>query len=126
AQPGARLHFVSVEKHPLTREDLRRALGLWPELQPLVEQLSEQYVAVNPGYQQFRFSNGRVALTLLVGDALECLTGLDAKIDAWFLDGFAPAKNPEMWQPALFAQLARLSAADATLSTFTSAGFVRR
>src|SRR5690606_6404881 len=75
ARPGTRLHFVSVEKHPLTREDLRRALGLWPELQPLVEQLSEQYVAVNPGYQQFRFSNGRVALTLLVGDALECLTG---------------------------------------------------
>lgn len=67
-----------------------------------------------------------MVLTLLVGDALECLPQLDAHIDAWFLDGFAPAKNPQMWSPELFTQLARLSAPGATLATFTSAGFVRR
>ena len=107
APAGAQLHFVSVEKHPLSRADLTRALALWPDLQTYAEQLLEQYVAVNPGFQQLRF--GRVVLTLLVGDALDCLSTLDAQVDAWFLDGFAPAKNPEMWQPELFEQLARLS-----------------
>ncbi len=126
ADPQARLHFISVEKHPLTREDLQRALALWPELEQQSEQLLQQYVALNPGYQRFVFAGGRVVLTLLIGDVLECLPSLDAQVDAWFLDGFAPAKNPQMWQPALFAELARLSTPDATLGTFTSAGFVRR
>ena len=126
APTGTRLHFVSVEKHPLTRDDLARALALWPELNELGEQLLAHYVAVNPGFQQFRLADGRVSLTLLVGDAQESLAKLDAQIDAWFLDGFAPAKNPQMWQPELFAQLARLSAPGATLGTFTSAGLVRR
>lgn len=124
AKPEARLHFVSVEKHPLSRADLQRALALWPALQVQAQQLLSQYVAVHPGYQQFRF--GSVTLTLLVGDALDCLSTLDARIDAWFLDGFAPAKNPEMWQPALFEQLARLSGPGTTLATFASAGTVRR
>ncbi|MBA1262499.1 bifunctional tRNA (5-methylaminomethyl-2-thiouridine)(34)-methyltransferase MnmD/FAD-dependent 5-carboxymethylaminomethyl-2-thiouridine(34) oxidoreductase MnmC [Stutzerimonas stutzeri] len=124
AQADTFLHFVSVEKHPLSREDLQRALALWPELQGLAQQLLDRYVAVNPGFQQFRF--GRITLTLMVGDALECLGSLYAGVDAWFLDGFAPAKNPDMWQPELFAQLARLSAPGATLATFTSAGIVRR
>lgn len=124
APAGAQLHFVSVEKHPLSRADLTRALALWPDLQTYAEQLLEQYVAVNPGFQQLRF--GRVVLTLLVGDALDCLSTLDAQVDAWFLDGFAPAKNPEMWQPELFEQLARLSRPGTTLATFTSAGSVRR
>jgi tRNA 5-methylaminomethyl-2-thiouridine biosynthesis bifunctional protein len=71
--------------------------------------LLEQYVAIHPGFQQFSLAGGRVTLTLLIGDALEQLPQLDAQIDAWFLDGFAPAKNPDMWTPELFAQLARLS-----------------
>lgn len=124
APEGAGLHFISVEKHPLCHADLQRALALWPDLQTQATQLLDQYVAVNPGFQQLRF--GPVVLTLLVGDALECLGSLDAKVDAWFLDGFAPAKNPDMWQPALFEQLARLSSPGATLATFTSAGSVRR
>ena len=124
APAGSFLHFISVEKHPLTPEDLQRALALWPELHDLTLRLLEQYVAVNPGFQQFRF--GRITLTLMVGEALESLSHLDARIDAWFLDGFAPSKNPDMWQPELFAQLARLSATGATLATFTSAGVVRR
>ena len=70
--------------------------------------------------------NGRVTLTLLIGDVLEQLPQLDAQVDAWFLDGFAPAKNPDMWTPELFAQLARLAAPESTLSTFTSTGWVRR
>ncbi|EWC41590.1 bifunctional tRNA (5-methylaminomethyl-2-thiouridine)(34)-methyltransferase MnmD/FAD-dependent 5-carboxymethylaminomethyl-2-thiouridine(34) oxidoreductase MnmC [Stutzerimonas stutzeri] len=126
ADAQARLHFVSVEKHPLTREDMERALALWPELRTQAERLLQHYVALHPGYQRLVFDGGRVVLTLLIGDVAECLPTLDARIDAWFLDGFAPAKNPQMWQPAVFAELARLSAAGATLGTFTSAGFVRR
>ncbi|UNG20448.1 bifunctional tRNA (5-methylaminomethyl-2-thiouridine)(34)-methyltransferase MnmD/FAD-dependent 5-carboxymethylaminomethyl-2-thiouridine(34) oxidoreductase MnmC [Stutzerimonas zhaodongensis] len=124
APANSALHFVSVEKHPLTRDDLRRALTLWPELQLQARQLLDQYVAINPGFQQFRF--GQVTLTLLVGDALDRLKDLNAQVDAWFLDGFAPPKNPDMWQPELFEQVARLSAPGATLATFSSAGSVRR
>lgn len=126
AHAKARLHFVSVEKYPLGRDDLARAIRLWPELAAYSQPLLEQYVAVHPGFQQFTFDNGRVTLTLLIGDALEQLPQLDAQIDVWFLDGFAPAKNPDMWTPQLFAQLARLSHPGTVLGTFTTTGWVRR
>ncbi|WP_024646325.1 bifunctional tRNA (5-methylaminomethyl-2-thiouridine)(34)-methyltransferase MnmD/FAD-dependent 5-carboxymethylaminomethyl-2-thiouridine(34) oxidoreductase MnmC [Pseudomonas syringae] len=126
APAGARLHFVSVEKYPLSRADLQRALALWPELSTFAQQLLKQYVAVHEGFQRLVFDDGRVTLTLLVGDALQMLPQLDGPIDAWFLDGFAPAKNPEMWTPELFAELARLSTSATTIGTFTSTGWVRR
>ncbi|NVZ83633.1 bifunctional tRNA (5-methylaminomethyl-2-thiouridine)(34)-methyltransferase MnmD/FAD-dependent 5-carboxymethylaminomethyl-2-thiouridine(34) oxidoreductase MnmC [Pseudomonas yamanorum] len=126
AVPDARLHFVSVEKYPLSHADLQRALALWPELAPFAEQLLAQYVAIHQGFQRLILDNGRVTLTLLIGDALEQLPQLDAQIDAWFLDGFAPAKNPDMWTAELFAELARLAAPGSTISTFTSTGWVRR
>ncbi|MDR6161046.1 bifunctional tRNA (5-methylaminomethyl-2-thiouridine)(34)-methyltransferase MnmD/FAD-dependent 5-carboxymethylaminomethyl-2-thiouridine(34) oxidoreductase MnmC [Pseudomonas fluorescens] len=126
AVAGARLHFVSVEKYPLTPADLHRALALWPELKPLADQLLKHYVAIHPGFQRITLAGGRVTLTLLIGDALEQLPQLDAQIDAWFLDGFAPAKNPDMWTAELFVELARLAAPGSTISTFTSTGWVRR
>ncbi|WP_295474510.1 bifunctional tRNA (5-methylaminomethyl-2-thiouridine)(34)-methyltransferase MnmD/FAD-dependent 5-carboxymethylaminomethyl-2-thiouridine(34) oxidoreductase MnmC [uncultured Pseudomonas sp.] len=126
APADARLHFVSVEKYPLQRDDLARALRLWPELAAFSTALLKQYVAIHPGFQRLVFDDGRVTLTLLIGDALEMLPQLDAQVDAWFLDGFAPAKNPDMWNDRLFAELARLSAPGATLGTFTSTGWVRR
>ena len=126
ATPGTRLHFISAEKFPLARADLHRALALWPELAAQGKALLEQYVAVHEGYQQFLFDDGRVSLTLMIGDAREQFEKLDGPIDAWFLDGFAPAKNPDMWTPELFTQLGRLSAPQATLGTFTSTGWVRR
>ncbi|TMU80218.1 bifunctional tRNA (5-methylaminomethyl-2-thiouridine)(34)-methyltransferase MnmD/FAD-dependent 5-carboxymethylaminomethyl-2-thiouridine(34) oxidoreductase MnmC [Pseudomonas fluorescens] len=126
AVAGARLHFVSVEKYPLSPADLQRALALWPELKPLADQLLTHYVAIHQGFQRITLANGRVTLTLLIGDALEQLPQLDAQIDAWFLDGFAPAKNPDMWTAELFVELARLAAPGSTISTFTSTGWVRR
>lgn len=120
------LHFISVEKHPLTKNDLVKALSLWDELADWRDALLKQYVAVHEGYQRFVFANSRVILTLLVGDVHEQLPLLNAHVDAWFLDGFSPAKNPQMWTDDLFQQLARLSKKDTTLATFTSAGFVRR
>ena len=126
AVAGARLHFVSVEKYPLSHADLQRALALWPELQLFAEQLLKQYISIHQGFQRLVLDNGRVTLTLLIGDALEQLPQLDAQIDAWFLDGFAPAKNPDMWTVELFAELARLAAPGSTISTFTSTSWVRR
>ena len=126
APAGARLQFISVEKYPLSRADLAQALALWPELSPLREQLLQQYLAIHSGFQHLLLDNGRVSLTLLIGDVLTMLKQLDGQINAWFLDGFAPAKNPEMWNEQVFAQLARLASTDTTLATFTSAGFVRR
>ena len=126
APPTARLHFVSVEKFPLSRVDLQRALDLWPELSPFAGPLLEQYVAIHEGFQRLVFDGGRVTLTLLIGDVLQMLPQLDGQVDAWFLDGFAPAKNPEMWTPELFAELARLAAPNSTIGTFTSTGWVRR
>ncbi|MCU0071511.1 bifunctional tRNA (5-methylaminomethyl-2-thiouridine)(34)-methyltransferase MnmD/FAD-dependent 5-carboxymethylaminomethyl-2-thiouridine(34) oxidoreductase MnmC [Pseudomonas koreensis] len=126
AVAGARLHFVSVEKFPLSPADLQRALALWPDLKQFSDQLLKHYVAIHQGFQRIVLDNGRVTLTLLIGDALEQLPQLDGQIDAWFLDGFAPAKNPEMWTAELFAELARLAAPGSTISTFTSTGWVRR
>ncbi|MEE4234379.1 bifunctional tRNA (5-methylaminomethyl-2-thiouridine)(34)-methyltransferase MnmD/FAD-dependent 5-carboxymethylaminomethyl-2-thiouridine(34) oxidoreductase MnmC [Pseudomonas viridiflava] len=126
ARPGTRLQFVSFEKYPLSRDDLQRALALWPELAAFADPLLDQYVAVHEGFQRMVFDQGRVTLTLLIGDALDMLPQLDGQIDAWFLDGFAPAKNPEMWTPELFAELARLSTTATTIGTFTSTGWVRR
>lgn len=126
AHADARLHFISVEKYPLGHDDMARAMRLWPEMAAFTEPFLAQYVAVHPGFQQFSFDHGRVTLTLLIGDVLEQLPQLDASIDVWFLDGFAPAKNPDMWTPELFAQLARLAHAGTALGTFTTTGWVRR
>lgn len=126
APASARLHFVSCEKYPLSKTDLQRALALWPELRPWAEQLLAQYTDLTTGWQRFTLAKGRVTLTLLIGDVLDTLPQLDAQVDAWFLDGFAPARNPEMWQAALYEQLARLSTTNTTLATFTSVGHVRR
>ena len=125
APADARLHFVSVEKYPLNLNDLKQSLALWPELKPLADQLIAAYPLPLPGSHRRHFADGRVQLTLLQGDASESFSELDARIDAWFLDGFAPAKNPEMWTPELFQAIRRLSVHDTTVATFTAAGIVR-
>lgn len=126
APADARLNFVSTEKHPLSAEDMQRALAMWPQLQAQSSQLLAQYDALAPGWHRFVLENGRIILTLLIGDALETLPQLHAQVDAWFLDGFSPSKNPEMWQPELFQQMARLGHHGTTFATFTCAGAVRR
>ena len=126
APASARLHFVSTEKYPLCVADIQRAIALWPQLEPWSSELLAQYTDLASGWQHFVLGQGRVTLTLLIGDLLHTLPQLDGRVHAWFLDGFAPAKNPGMWQPALYQQMARLSAEDATVATFTSVGDVRR
>jgi len=124
-RPGGRLHYVSVEAFPLTREDLGKALAPWRELKDLSDILIDLYPEPHPGFHRVHMSDD-VTLTLLVGDAAEMLGELEAQIDAWFLDGFSPACNPDMWSDEVFAEVARLSRPDARLATFTVAGAVRR
>ncbi len=125
APPGARLHLISTEKYPLARASLARALGAWPELDAYAEALGRQWPNAVAGIHRLRLDE-RVTLDLHFGDAAERLRLLDGKVDAWFLDGFAPAQNPDMWQPELFAAMAARSRPGATFATFTCAGMVKR
>jgi len=133
AQPDAalqRLHFISFEKYPLTQADLAAAHQRWPELQPWASQLQREWPVALPGCQRLLFDGGRVTLDLWLGDINPLIETFDdslfRQVDAWFLDGFAPAKNPDMWTPQLFSAMAKLARPDATFATFTAAGFVRR
>ncbi|MDY6891900.1 MAG: tRNA (5-methylaminomethyl-2-thiouridine)(34)-methyltransferase MnmD, partial [Pseudomonadota bacterium] len=120
------LHYISCEKYPLSPADLERALANFVHLRAGARQLLDYYPAPVAGVYNLEFDAGRILLTLLFGDARECLSQLDARVDAWFLDGFAPARNPELWQEPLFNEIARLSGAGSSFATFTAAGAVRR
>jgi tRNA 5-methylaminomethyl-2-thiouridine biosynthesis bifunctional protein len=138
APATARLHFISTEKHPLTLADIQRALAAWPELDSMVEPLLAQYPLLTPGHHLLKFDGGQVTLQLLFGDAIASLDQLRSSnhpqwqtssphsIDAWFLDGFAPGRNPSLWNNTLYSLLADLSHADSTVATFTAVGDVRR
>jgi tRNA 5-methylaminomethyl-2-thiouridine biosynthesis bifunctional protein len=126
APANARLAYVSAERHPLSAEDLHRATRLWPELDEWAFALRARWQAFVPGFHRITLQDGRQVLTLLIGDATARYTELDASVDAWFLDGFAPDRNPAMWSPALLREVARCSRPGATLATFSVAGAVRR
>ncbi|WP_378007370.1 bifunctional tRNA (5-methylaminomethyl-2-thiouridine)(34)-methyltransferase MnmD/FAD-dependent 5-carboxymethylaminomethyl-2-thiouridine(34) oxidoreductase MnmC [Aeromonas jandaei] len=127
---GSRLHFISFEKYPLTQSDLRKALAAWPELSSLSQDLIEMWPIPVSGCHRLIFADGRIRLDLWLGDIKDMMPQLphhaEGLVDAWYLDGFSPAKNPEMWTQALFDGLARLARPAATIATFTCAGFVRR
>ncbi|MFT3955437.1 MAG: bifunctional tRNA (5-methylaminomethyl-2-thiouridine)(34)-methyltransferase MnmD/FAD-dependent 5-carboxymethylaminomethyl-2-thiouridine(34) oxidoreductase MnmC [Piscinibacter sp.] len=119
-----RLHFLSVELHPPTAADL----AAWPRdasVQLLGDQLAQQWPALVPGLHTLHFDAGRVRLHLAFGDVADWLPEWVARVDAFFLDGFAPDRNPRMWEARLFKSLARLAAPDATASTWSAARAVR-
>ncbi len=126
SQPHQCLHFYSLESTPFTRDDLIRAQHSWPELKDIAGRLQQQYSVASYGFHRFDFFNGRVKLVLMLGEAETMLVQMQAKVDAWFLDGFAPGCNPDMWNDRVFSHIQRLSREAATLSTYTAAGFVRR
>ncbi|WP_429151412.1 bifunctional tRNA (5-methylaminomethyl-2-thiouridine)(34)-methyltransferase MnmD/FAD-dependent 5-carboxymethylaminomethyl-2-thiouridine(34) oxidoreductase MnmC [Aeromonas veronii] len=127
---GSRLHFISFEKYPLTQDDLRKALAAWPELGHLSQDLVAQWPLPVSGCHRLHFAGGRIRLDLWFGDIKDMLPQVphraEGLVDAWYLDGFSPAKNPEMWTQKLFEGLARLARPDCSIATFTCAGFVRR
>jgi len=126
APPAAHLHFVSIEIAPFTLQDLQMAHAHFPELADISQALCQQYHLLQPGINQLELSSFSTSLTLYIGDSEQILPQLQLQADAWFLDGFAPAKNPQMWQPYLFECMARCAHAGTTFATFTSAGLVKR
>lgn len=124
------LHFISFEKYPLSKQDLIQAHQSWPELAEFAQKLHKHYPLAIPECQRIVLDEGRITLDLWFGDIKDCLpkvaTQEQGLVDAWFLDGFAPSKNPEMWNQNLFEGMAKLAKSDCTCATFTAAGFVRR
>ncbi|MDH3320088.1 MAG: bifunctional tRNA (5-methylaminomethyl-2-thiouridine)(34)-methyltransferase MnmD/FAD-dependent 5-carboxymethylaminomethyl-2-thiouridine(34) oxidoreductase MnmC [Betaproteobacteria bacterium] len=125
AARAARLHYVSVEKHPFTAQDLAVLHAPHAEFAPLSEELRSAWPLLVPGLHRLEFESGRVVLTLAFGDAAELVPQLRLAADAIFLDGFAPARNPDMWSPALLKAVARIAAPDATAATWSVAAPVR-
>lgn len=121
----ARLHFVSCERQPFRREDLASIHARWPQFAAQAAELQAQWPVLAPGLHRLNLDEGRVTLTLFLGEAADGLSQLVARADAFFLDGFAPARNPDMWSARIFHLLARLGAPDATLATWSVAGSVR-
>ncbi len=125
-QTSNHLHFISIEKFPLDKDQLAKALSLFPHLNDLSEQLIAQYPLLIKGFHSLQFEQHNLTLTLIFDDVSHALPQLNGPIDAWYLDGFAPAKNPDMWTDTLYSAMAKLSRKDTSLATFTAAGDVRR
>ena len=124
-QRPARLHFLSVEKHPFSRADLASLHRRYPELETLSAGLREQWPELTSGFHRLEFEGGALTLTLAFGDAIACVPQFLATPDAIFLDGFAPAKNPDLWSAPLLREIAWLAAPDATVATWAVAAPVR-
>ncbi|MCG7655124.1 bifunctional tRNA (5-methylaminomethyl-2-thiouridine)(34)-methyltransferase MnmD/FAD-dependent 5-carboxymethylaminomethyl-2-thiouridine(34) oxidoreductase MnmC [Alteromonas sp. Cnat2-8] len=128
--PLKRLYFITTEKFPLPQQDMQRALAAFPALKDEAEALASLYPMGLEGCHRLHFDNHSTTLDLWIGDVHELLpqwhSPVNGLIDAWFLDGFAPSKNPDMWTDALFSQMARLSKTGTTFGTFTAAGIVKR
>ncbi|NSX53987.1 tRNA (5-methylaminomethyl-2-thiouridine)(34)-methyltransferase MnmD [Parasulfitobacter algicola] len=112
------LHFTSFEAFPMDSNDMRKALHAFPDLTDLADQMVQALEDDN--------DLGDARLTVIHGDARRTLADWDGAADAWFLDGFSPAKNPELWQPDLLANVARHTRLGGTAATYTAAGAVRR
>lgn len=117
----ARLVFTSFEKYPLDPADMARALAVWPEIAAEAEVLLKSY---NPKGGIFALDD--VTLELVIGDARQTLPRWEGCADAWFLDGFAPSRNPQLWETALLQNVATHSREGATVATYSAAGAVRR
>jgi len=122
---GANLHFVSFERFPMRASDIGRALSRWPQIEAERLALCAQWPDQPEGRIDLSFAGG-LRLTVVCGPAFESIRGFTEKFDAWYLDGFAPKRNPDMWSQELM-RLAYEKTADAgTFATYAAAGFVRR
>lgn len=119
-RPGT-LRYTSFEAFPMAPADMARALAHFPAASAIAAPLLAQWA---DGARDIALPG--LAVRILVGDARQTLPQWDGRADAWFLDGFSPAKNPEMWGEALMAEVARHTAPGGSFATYTAAGFVRR
>ncbi len=120
-----RLYLASIEKHPIEKTDMAELHAAFADLADFSRPLIAQYPPLVRGFHTLHIAHD-ITLLLCLGDVTDMLPQLDIRADAWFLDGFTPSKNPAMWESALYAQIFARTAAGGTLSTFSSAGHVRR
>lgn len=122
------LHAISVEKFPLSKTDLIRALNVWPDLKPIADQLIAQYPHPIAGCHRLNFPEERFSLDLWLGDAQDVFPSMakTSSVNAWFLDGFAPACNPDIWEEQVLNHIVRLSGIGTTFSSFSVAGVLKR
>jgi tRNA U34 5-methylaminomethyl-2-thiouridine-forming methyltransferase MnmC len=120
--PGARLTYLSFEIDPLGPSDIGRAVAPWPELAPLAGELAAIYAA-EPGWNRMVLEGAE--LVLAVGDANVLIGDLPVDADAWFLDGFDPRKNPELWGAELMRAVFEATAPGGTLATYSAASRVK-
>lgn len=120
------LHYLATELHPFQVDDLAKLHRHWPQFEFLAEALRNAWPLLFTGFHRLEFAAGRVVLTLMLGDAEVNLRKLRAEVDAFYLDGFDPNKNPRMWSPSLFKRLSQLAAPEATFATWCVAGQARR
>ncbi|MEM9427067.1 MAG: tRNA (5-methylaminomethyl-2-thiouridine)(34)-methyltransferase MnmD [Pseudomonadota bacterium] len=113
------LRITSFERFPMAVEDMARAHRAYPELESQSDELLD-------GFARTGFQSASLSLDIVIGDARETLPRWGERADAWFLDGFSPAKNPELWEPSLLAEVARHTAPHGTAATYSAAGSVRR
>ena len=125
APENARLHFTSFERFPMARGDIDRALSHWQEIERERTILAAKWPDAPEGRVEIELAP-RIRLTVVCGAALESLIAAETPFDAWYLDGFAPSRNPDMWSAELMAEVCRLTAADGRFATYAAAGFVRR
>lgn len=120
-----RLHYVSIEKHPFVREGLAALHARYPDFAPLAAELQSAWPLPLPGLHRLHFEDGRITLTLAFADVADIVPDLRLAADAFYLDGFAPDRNPDMWAPGVMKALARLARPGATAATYTTARAVR-
>jgi len=124
--PGAHLSLFSVEGFPLSVAQARRALSRWPEVAQAADALLSGWPAPTPGFHRLDLPGFNATLDLAIGPVDWALAQWSGRADAWFLDGFSPATNPDMWSEVVMDTIAARSAPDARIATFTVAGDVRR
>ncbi len=120
-----RLSFVSFEAFPMQAAEMRRALGAWPDLGSLADQLTSAWPAHPPDVVALAFGED-VRLEVHIGDARQMVPVWEGQADAWFLDGFSPARNPQMWSAELMQAVHAHTGPGGTFATYTAAGRVRR
>jgi len=130
SKPDQKLTYLSVEKYPIHLEDLVSLYSRFPELSSVSKDLLDQYPVLTPGFHSLSLSGGRVKLILMLGDAHELFPQVELAgnpgIEFWYLDGFAPSRNPDAFQDTIFASLSRISFPNACGASFTTASWVRR
>ena len=126
APASAQLDYIGIEFAPLSPDDIRRVAATWPGLEVYFNAWLSQYPLPVAGRHMCYLPNQRVRLHLCFMDVCAALQHESLAVDAWYLDGFAPAKNPQIWNHRVFTLMAQNSARNATVATYSAAGFVRR